>query len=86
MGQVKTTLEIPDSLFRRAKSAAAERGVPLRVFVTEAVKAKLDGVGKLDRRPWMKHFGKLKDLTEENKRINQDIEDAFEQIDPEMWR
>jgi len=38
---MKTTLEIPDAIFRRAKSAAAARGVPLREFVTEAVKDKL---------------------------------------------
>ena len=38
---MKTTLEIPDRIFRRAKSAAAERGVPLREFVTQAVKEKL---------------------------------------------
>ena len=25
---MKTTLEIPDALFRRAKSVAAERGIP----------------------------------------------------------
>ena len=35
---MKTTLEIPDAIFRRAKSVAAERGIPLREFVTEAVK------------------------------------------------
>jgi DNA-binding XRE family transcriptional regulator len=35
---MKTTLEIPDPVFRRAKSAAAENGIPLREFVTEAVK------------------------------------------------
>jgi hypothetical protein len=34
---VKTTLEIPDPLFRRAKSAAAERRIPLRALVTEAL-------------------------------------------------
>ena len=83
---MKTTLEIPDSLFRRAKSAAAERGITLRLFVTEAVKTKLDATGKPDRRPWMKHFGKLKDLSQENKRITKDIQDTFEQIDPEMWK
>ena len=38
---MKTTLEIPDAIFRRAKSAAAERGIPLREFVTEAVRDKL---------------------------------------------
>ena len=36
---MKTTLEIPDTIFRRAKSAAANRGIPLREFVTEAVRA-----------------------------------------------
>ena len=38
---MKTTLEIPDPLFRRAKSAAAERGIPLRALVTEALADKL---------------------------------------------
>ena len=26
---MKTTLEIPDAIFRRAKTVAAERGIPL---------------------------------------------------------
>jgi predicted HicB family RNase H-like nuclease len=34
---VKTTLEIPDVLFRRANSVAAERGISLRQLITEAV-------------------------------------------------
>ena len=38
---MKTTLEIPDTIFRRAKSAAAERGIPFPEYVTEAVKDKL---------------------------------------------
>ena len=38
---MKTTLEIPDALFRRAKSMAAERGIPFRQFVTDAVRDKL---------------------------------------------
>jgi len=38
---MKTTLEIPDPIFRRAKAKAAERGVPLRQFVSEAVAEKL---------------------------------------------
>lgn len=38
---VKTTLEIPDTVFRKAKARAAERKIPLRQFVTEAVEEKL---------------------------------------------
>jgi predicted DNA binding CopG/RHH family protein len=41
---MKTTLEIPDTIFRRAKSRAAEQGIPLRQFVTEAVEVKLKTV------------------------------------------
>ncbi len=32
-----TTLEIPVPIFRRAESAAVPRGIPVRVYVTEAV-------------------------------------------------
>lgn len=83
---MKTTLEIPDPVFRRAKSVAAERGIPLREFVTEAVKEKLSVEAKIGQRPWLKHMGKLKHLRKETKRINRLIEEQSEKIDPEMWR
>ena len=79
---MKTTLEIPDALFRRAKSAAAERGVPLRQLVTEAVAEKL-AVRDAGTRPWMKSFGKLKSLRTESARIAQVISNEFEQIEAE---
>jgi hypothetical protein len=82
---VKTTLEIPDLLFRRAKSVAAERGIPLRQFVTEAVQAKLNSTSGARPKPWMKHLGKLKPVPGEARRIEKRIEEAFEQIDPEIW-
>jgi hypothetical protein len=81
---MKTTLEIPDAVFRRAKSRAAERGIPLRQFVTEAVKEKLQASAAPGKQPWMKLAGGLKHLREETVRINKIIEDEFEQIQPEM--
>jgi hypothetical protein len=83
---MKTTLEIPDTIFRRAKSVAAERGIPLREFVTEAVKDKLAANPKVGGKPWIKHMGKLKRLRKETARINALIEKDSEKIDPEMWR
>ncbi|MGH9406884.1 MAG: hypothetical protein ACRD3D_13765 [Terriglobia bacterium] len=83
---MKTTLEIPDSIFRRAKASAARRGVPLREFVTEAVKEKLSADKKAGDKPWLKLMGKLKHLHRETKRINRVIAESTEQIDPEMWR
>ena len=82
---MKTTLEIPDLIFRRAKSVAAERGIPLREFVTEAVKDKLASEDKTANKPWVKLAGGLRHLHKETQRINQIIEEEFEQIEPEDW-
>jgi hypothetical protein len=67
---VKTTLEIPDTIFRRAKSAAANRGIPVREFVSEAVREKLVADAKTTQTPWMTAFGKLRHLRKETARIN----------------
>jgi hypothetical protein len=83
MGLVKTTLEIPDIIFRRAKSAAAERGIPLRQLVTEAVQEKLRTTSQ--PKPWMAHMGQLKPLRREKKQIEKRVEEAFEKIDREHW-
>lgn len=83
---MKTTLEIPDAIFRRAKSAAAERGIPLREFVTEAVEEKLESHQKSAEKPWAKLAGGLKHLHDETERINRIIEEEFEEIEPEDWR
>ena len=80
---MKTTLEIPDLLFRRAKSAAAERGIPLRQLVTEAVQEKLGTASQ--ERPWMAHMGKLKPFRREKRQIEKRVEEAFETIDHELW-
>jgi hypothetical protein len=77
---MKTTLEIPDTIFRRAKSAAAVRGIPLREFVTEAVKEKLVADAQPTEARWMSAFGKLRHLHKETARINRRIEEEFEQV------
>jgi hypothetical protein len=81
---VKTTLEIPDLLFRRAKSVAAERGIALRQFITEAIQEKLRTTS--EDKPWMKHFGELKPLHNERKQVDKRVDQAFEQIDAEIWK
>jgi hypothetical protein len=83
---MKTTLDIPDKIFRRAKSQAAEQGIPLRQFVVEAIEQKLRDVPPSGQKPWMKHIGKLKHLRKETARIDKFIEDAFEAIEPELWK
>ena len=80
---MKTTLEIPDVIFRRAKARASEQGVPLRQFVSEAVAEKLRSPERAKAR--RKLVGGLRHLCNETARINQRIEKEFESIEPEEW-
>jgi predicted transcriptional regulator len=80
---MKTTLEIPDAIFRRAKIVAAERRIPFRALVSEALADKLRAQGISECKPWMQTFGKLRHLHRETARINRIIEEEFEQIENE---
>ena len=82
---VKTTLEVPESLFRRAKATAARQGRTLKQLVQEALSEKitrLDGAIS-QQKPWMVLAGQLKHLRSENRRIERVIEAEFENIEPE---
>jgi hypothetical protein len=82
---MKTTIEIPDQVFRRAKARAAERGQALREYVTEALQEKLSGRGTApgeETRPWMKGFGRLRPLRRETARIQRVIDREFEVVEP----
>jgi hypothetical protein len=85
---VKTTLELPDTLFRRAKVSAAHGGVTFKQFVTEAIRAKLDEfAGRSAGEPrWRKHFGVARAHTDELKRIDARIAAECERINPEDWK
>jgi hypothetical protein len=80
---VKTTLEIPDGVFRRAKATAAQQGVPLRQFVSEAVEEKLAASVRGEDKPWLKLAGGLRHLRGESLRIRRAVEEEFERIEPE---
>ena len=42
VGTMKTTIDLPDPIFRRAKATAAVQGVSLKWFITQAVESRLD--------------------------------------------
>lgn len=84
---MKTTIEIPDAVFRRAKALAAEEGVSLKDLFTEAVQTRLRSSGVRKTGPsWEGAFGGLKDLHRENLRIAKVIEQEFEAVDEGMWQ
>jgi len=87
MGIMKTTIEIPDPLFREAKATAARRGQSLKGFVTEAIRSKLSQGPDAPppAAPWMEAFGGLKDLRAESRRIDKAIEAEFGTVDPADW-
>ena len=85
---MKTTVELPDTLFRQSKALAAARGVTLRRFFTEALEEKLRrsaevGSAANEEPPWMAGFGALSDLADENRRVLEAIEMEFEKLPPE---
>jgi hypothetical protein len=83
---MKTTIEIPDPLFRRAKSKAAERGQTLKELVAEALREKLAANASTvppGEPEWMQGFGKLRRLRRETARIQARIDETSEVIEPE---
>ena len=78
-------MEIPDSIFRRAKAKAAELKIPLRQFVSEAVAEKLESKAESGVKGVLKLAGGLRHLSKETARINKLIEEEFEKIEPEDW-
>jgi len=83
---VKTTIEIPDPLFREAKAAAAARGESLRDLVSSALRRHLAapaGSGP-EAEGWRRVFGKAR--ASDVARIDAVIAADLERIDPADWR
>lgn len=84
---MKTTLELPDEIYRNVKARAALRGISMRQYLNEALEEKIrnesssGGAGQSP--PWMRGFGALADLREENRRIDGIIAEEFSEIELE---
>ena len=85
---MKTTVELPDALYRKLKSTAAEEGRSIKEILTEAVTDRLRRRSTAERvaKPWESAFGGLKQLHRENLRIDRIINAEFESIDEEEWQ
>lgn len=87
---MKTTLELPDPLLRKAKAMAAERGESLKDFVTEALVAHMarkSGRQRDEAAPaWMKYYGGLSHISGEVERMQREIDETFGVIDEEEWK
>ena len=78
---MKTTLDLPDDLFRKTKATAALRGESLRDFVVSAIRAHLSDKSKAG---WRAVFGKA------SKKAVADVDAIlaaeFSRVDPNDWK
>lgn len=84
---MKTTLEIADDLFRRAKATAALRGESFKELVAEALQAHLERqeeTGDPSLRGWRSVFGKAR--REDVEAVDAVIAEELERVDPDEWR
>lgn len=78
---MKTTLELPDTLLRRTKAAAAMRGVSMRDFIAQALEVQLR-----QRAPvpgWRKLAGKARKL--DTAPVEKALATEFSRIDEGTW-
>jgi hypothetical protein len=83
---VKTTLELPEDLFRQAKATAAVRGESLKELVTAALRAHLeDQAGEASpARGWRSVFGRAS--AEDVDEIDRIVAEELERVDLDAWR
>jgi predicted transcriptional regulator len=83
---MKTTVEVPDRLYRQVKALAAVRGQTMKAFFLDALRDKL--ATEMDKGKsedgWMSVFGKAKKSDIE--KIQRLIDEEFSHIDPEDWK
>lgn len=86
MGHMKTTLDIPDDVIRKAKATAAIKGQSLKDFVTAAVKEKLSRKKpiSIEEHGWRSVFGKV--AHRHIREVDAVIRAECSAIDPEDWK
>jgi len=80
---MKTTVEIPDHLFRQAKTAAASRGLSLKMFLAQALTEKLASP-RHRHADWPVPPPQLPEG--ELGRIQATIDGEFSRVDAEEWK
>jgi hypothetical protein len=83
---VKTTIEISDELFKRAKATAAMEGESLRELICDAIESRLDSASppRTSQSGWRSVFGLAgpKSVAKIDVVLAADVE----RVDPSEWR
>ena len=84
---MKTTIELPDTLFRSAKAHAAQEGLSLRIFFERAVTSELRRKHEPATVPgWKRSFGKLRDIRPATREVQRVVDREFSRIESETWK
>ena len=84
---MKTTIEIPDALFRSAKAHAAQEGLSLKIFFEKAVASQLRRGAEPAAAPtWRRSFGKLKDIKDATREVQRVVDREFSRIEADAWK
>lgn len=83
---MRTSVDIPDELFRRAKLKAVSEGTTLRDLLVRGLDQVLQTQEPNKQAAFDKVFGLLRDDPEAVAEINRVIEEEFNTIDPEDWK
>lgn len=83
---MKTTIDVRDDLYRRAKAAAAMRGETVKDFITSAIADRLEreAAQQASGRGWRRAFGRA--TPEQVSEVDAIAAREFEEVDPEEWR
>lgn len=87
---MKTTLEIPDALFRQVKARAAMNGQSMKTLVVEVLRTSMaqptQAKGAPPRPAWRRVYGALKHETDALNKIQATIDSEFGKVDPNDWK
>lgn len=84
---MKTTIELPDTLFRSAKAHAAQEGLSLRIFFERAVASELRRQHEPVVAPgWQRSFGRLKDIKAATREVQRVVDREFSRVESETWK
>lgn len=88
---MRTTLEIPDKLFREAKATAAKKGITLKALITRAIERELQresGFKHSGEPEWLRmarDFSRDPDMVKEIRRIQETIDEEFSKVEEDAW-
>ena len=78
------TVELPDTLFRDALAAASERGVSLKDFLANAVRAQIGAHASRKQKSWPVPPPKVSKA--ESRGVQKRVAEEFGRIESENWR